>query len=85
MGLADTEERRIDDGALRGIVTVTKVQPVDFDDYRRCKAAGEIITEEARGRFIYFAVRTERHVPFENASAHVLVTERFKAPLPHSP
>lgn len=87
MGLADGEEVRIDDpeSQLDGFVTVSEVQPVDYAEYTRRKASGAIVAEEVRGQCVYFAVTTSRHVPFDNASAHVPLTERFKAPLPGGP
>jgi hypothetical protein len=87
MDLADNEELHVDDreSQLHGIVTMSKVQPIDYAEYARRKGKGEIEVEEMRGDFVYFAVRTDRCVPFANGSAIVIVMERFKARLPSVP
>jgi hypothetical protein len=83
MGLADDEEGRLNDpeSALRGFVTVSKVQLVDYAEYGRRKASGAIVAEEVRGAFVYFAVKNYLHIHLDYASAYMPVTERFKAPV----
>jgi hypothetical protein len=84
MGLADDEEGRLNDpeSALNGFVDVSKVQLVDYSEYSRRKASGDIFTEEIRGSFVYFAVKNYVHVQLEYARAYTPVTERYKAPVP---
>ena len=61
LGLPDDEERTLDqenpviDGRLRGVVSITKVQTTDYEEYRRQKAAGRVSQEERHDRWIYFA------------------------------
>jgi len=62
----DDQERTLDqenpgiDGRLRGIVSVTKVQATDDEQYQRQKQAGHVAQEERHDRFIYYAIQESR-------------------------
>lgn len=85
LNLADDQEERIEnrESALNGVITVTKVQPVTYDQYLEEKRARRVTAETLRDGFMYFAVTHDRCCPFPNGvHAWVTVTERYKAPCP---
>ena len=91
LGFPEDRVRKMEDQnpetSLRGIVTMTEVQPTDHATYRRLKEQGKVIGEVRRGGEILFAVEESLHVPVgeEGDGAYVTVTERYKAPLPGGP
>ncbi len=58
---------------------VTAVSETTYEHYQSAKKDGRIFTEENRGGYVYFAIKEQRDVRFDNASAWVEVLERFKA------
>jgi hypothetical protein len=86
LGLPDDQERTLDqdnpgiDGRLRGVVSITKVQVADYEQYQRQERAGRVDHEARHDRFIYYAIRESRDV----GPAMVFITERYKAAIPLS-
>jgi predicted O-methyltransferase YrrM len=76
------------DYRLRGAPKVTRVELVDYPRYLAEKKAEEILVEEHRGGYVYFAIRGVLHVPFTEvpagaaSAAYINVTERYKAKVP---
>jgi hypothetical protein len=64
------------------IEDVTPVSETTYQEYELPKQAGRIFAEEAHGDYVYYAVKAQRDVRFDNASAWVEVLERFKARKP---
>jgi hypothetical protein len=64
---------------VRNVTTVTETS---YEQYERIRQAGRIFAEQAHGDYVYYAVKQQRDVHFENASAWVEVIERFKARKP---
>jgi predicted O-methyltransferase YrrM len=60
----------------------TAVKPSTYEEYVRRKRGFQIRVESFRNGYVYYAIMTEIEVPFENATAWVFVTERYKAKLP---
>ena len=86
LGLPDNESSGegpagLIDGESARISNVSKVQEVSRQEYLSAKEAGSIVAEEQHHGYIYWAVEVERDIPFENASAWVVVLERFKSKL----
>jgi hypothetical protein len=79
LGLLETESRRDGPGTVE---TVTVVSWSDPDTYRRIKAAGRIHREARFGGTIYFAEENVPCLPMGEASAMIVVTERFKVEMP---
>jgi len=89
LGLADDASHKIGehapDSALAGVTDITEVQVVTHDEYLQRNRNGELVAEEVRGDFIYFAVEAMLHAPLPDGSgAYVDITERYKAKLPDS-
>lgn len=93
LGIAEDRARKIEeenpdiDSRLRGITTLTKVQSSDYATYLQLKKDGRVVQEEARDGFVFFAVEERRDAPLPAAaggavSAWIIVTNRFKAPIP---
>ena len=61
---------------------VTPVSEVPYEDYQAAGRNGRIFAEQRHGGYVYYAVKEQRDVPFDNASAWLEVIERFKAKLP---
>jgi hypothetical protein len=74
VGLINGQSYRIND--------VTAVSETTYDQYQLAKRAGRIFTEETHGDCVYYAIKERRDARFDNASAWVEVTERFKARKP---
>lgn len=69
--------------AFPGIVTMTAVQPSDYAAYRQFKEDGQVVKEERREGMVLFAVEKSLHVPISHEySAFVVVTERYRSPIP---
>lgn len=70
-------------GLLEGqaiqVSNVSKVQEVPYSEYQRLKEGSKIVAEAKHAGFVYWAVKEQRDVPFENATAWVSVLERFKS------
>ncbi len=62
--------------------TVTAVMEARYEDYEDAKREGQVFAEERRGGYVYYAIKVERDVPFDNATAWVEVIERRKAKEP---
>lgn len=58
---------------------VSKVHLVPFSEYKRAIDDSRVVAEEQLNGFVYWAVKEERDVPFENATAWVTVLERYKS------
>lgn len=61
------------------VSNVSKVQEVPYSEYKRAAEESKVVAEEQHGGYVYWAVREERDVRFENATAWVTVLERFKS------
>lgn len=69
--------------ALPGIVTMTAVQPSDYATYQQLKEDGQVVKEETREKVVLFAVEKSLHVPIRDGyGAYLVVTERYRAPIP---
>jgi hypothetical protein len=93
LGVPEDRARKFEDedpgvaSPLRGVTTMTEVQPADYATYTQLKKDGRIAQEEARGGFIYFAVNEHRHLPLSGGGgaaggAYLTVVNRYKAPIP---
>lgn len=94
MGVPEDQVQTIDqknpqiDYRLRGLTVMTKVESVGYKKYDDWKRKGKIVKEERRGNVVYFAIRSNLHVPMATAGpgtasgAYVDVTERYKALIP---
>ena len=60
------------------IKNVSAVSETTYQEYERAKLAGKVLAEETHGSSVYFAIKENRDVRFDNASAWVEVIERFK-------
>ncbi len=69
-------------GQPRRINTITAVSETTYQQYQSAKQAGRIFAEATQGDYVYYAIKEQRDVRFDNASASVVVTERFKAKRP---
>ncbi len=61
------------------VSNVSKVRVVPFSEYKRAIDDSRVVAEEQLNGFVYWAVKEERDVPFENATAWVTVLERYKS------
>ncbi len=91
LGVPEDERRTIEqenpeiDSRLHGMTTVSKVQTVDYTRYIELKCDRGVDARELHGRFVYFSVQDNRHVPFgpsPSEGAYVDVTGRYRARLP---
>jgi hypothetical protein len=64
------------------IKNVSAVSETTYQEYLKAKAAGKVFAEETHGDTVYFAIKENRDVRFDNASAWVEMIERFKAKKP---
>lgn len=64
------------------IKNVSAVSETTYQEYERAKLVGKLFAEEMHGSTVYFAIKENRDVRFDNASAWVEVIERFKANKP---
>lgn len=64
------------------IKNVSAVTETTFQEYQKVKQEGRIFAEETHGESVYYAVKENRDVRFDNASAWVEVIERFKTRKP---
>ncbi len=64
------------------IKNVTAVSETTYQQYESSKQQGRIFVEEVHGDYIYYAIKEQRDVRFDNASAWVEVIERFKTRKP---
>lgn len=64
------------------IKNVSAVTETTFSDYETAKRAGEVFAEEPHGAWVYYAIKKQRDVRFDNATALLDVIERFKARKP---
>ena len=68
-------------GEMIQINDVSRVREVAREEYLSAKQAGNVIAEDEHQGYVYWAVKAERDVPFENATAWVTVLERYKSRL----
>ncbi len=61
------------------VSNISKVQEVPFSEYKLAISASRVVAEEQHNGFVYWAVKEQRDVLFENATAWVTVLERFKS------
>jgi hypothetical protein len=64
------------------IRNVTAVSETTYQEYQTAKQAGRVFAEETHDGCVYYAIKEQRDVRFDNASAWVEVIERFKAKKP---
>jgi hypothetical protein len=64
------------------IPNVTAVSETGYDHYLAAKRSGRIVAERNHAGHVYCAVKARRDVRFDDASAWVEVTERFRAKIP---
>lgn len=69
-------------GSACRVDNVTQVMEARYEDYEDAKREGQVFAEERRGGYVYYAVKMQRDVHFDNASAMVEVLERWKAKEP---
>jgi len=85
--LIEEERLRVDD-SMRGLVTMTAVQPAAYEEYVATKARGKIVHEERRGDFLYWARESYYPVPmpperaYSPANAYVRTVHRYRSALP---
>jgi len=80
LGLPETEDRRDGPG---GVATMTHVEVIDADAYRRLKEEGRIRDEKRFRNALYFAVDDTLCLDQgDGVSAMVLVVRRYKVELP---
>jgi hypothetical protein len=94
LGVAEDRARKFEDenpgidSRLRGVTTMTAVEPADYATYLQLKKDGRIAKEETRGGFVYFAVNETRHAPLAGggagaaSGASFTLVNRYKAPIP---
>src|SRR5579862_5128478 len=62
LGVPENETRTIDqknpeiDYRLRGITTITKVEPSDYATFLEFKKGGKIVEQETRNGFVFFSI-----------------------------
>ena len=64
------------------IKNVSAVRETAFQEYLAAKQSGRVFAEEMHGDTVYYAVKENKDVRFDNASAWVEVIERYKARKP---
>ena len=64
------------------IKNVSAVSETTYQEYLAAKQAGRVFVEETHGGYVYYAIKSQKDVRFDNASAWVEVIERFKAKKP---
>ncbi len=94
LGLPEDEDQKVEqqypeiDSRLHGLTTVSKVQSVDYPEYKRLKNTGKVREEQRNGDALYFAVKQMRDVPLPNAGpgdavgAYFDIVERYKTIVP---
>lgn len=84
MGIAEDEASNEGPVGLIGgksiqVSNVSRVQEVPYSEYQKAIDSSKVVAQESNGGFVYWAVKEERDVRFENATAWVSVLERFKS------
>ena len=69
-------------GAPCRIRTVSAVSETTYQEYQAARQAGRVFAAETHGGHVYYAVKNQRDVHFDNASARVEVIDRFKTKKP---
>jgi predicted O-methyltransferase YrrM len=91
LGWAEDKARKVGDEAPQSpaawLEIVTTVKPSTYEEYNDRKRKGRITVESFREGHVYYAIQTDRDVPFPPSedgpvSAWFFVTERYKAKLP---
>lgn len=60
---------------------VSKVQEMPYSNYKQAKNDSRIVAEEQHSGFVYWAIEEVRDIRFDNASARVIVLDRYKSRL----
>lgn len=71
VGLLNGESIRVND--------VTAVREAPYEEYLEAKQALKIVGEDNHNGHIYWAVKVDRDIPYENATAMVTVLERYRS------
>lgn len=84
LGIPDNETSKEGAVGLIGgksiqVSSISKVQEVPYSEYKRAVESSTVAAQEQHDGFVYWAVKEERDVPFDNATAWVTVLERFKS------
>lgn len=74
LGVPVDEEQK----GIFGITTMTKVETSDYASYLKAKKQGDVVAEERRGDYTYYAIGNVRHA----GDAYVDIVERYKAKRP---
>lgn len=74
LGVPVDQERK----GIFGITTMTKVETSDYASYLKAKKQGDVVAEERRGDYTYYAVGNVRHA----GDAYVDIVERYKTRTP---
>jgi len=78
LGLPETDRRKRSVGGVL-MTTMTHVMRSEYETCQKLKLAGKVADEEKVDGTIYYSVRVDRDLPFENgSSAWVPVVERYK-------
>ena len=64
------------------VKTMTTVSEAPHAKYLRAKGEGRILAEEDHGDYVYYAVQEQRSIHFDNASAIIDVSARYKSKRP---
>ncbi len=64
------------------IKDVSAVRETTYQEYQTAKQSGRLFAEEIHGDTVYYAIKQQRDVHFDNASALFDEIERFKAKKP---
>jgi hypothetical protein len=90
LGVPENGTRKVEDenpgidSRLRGTVTMTAVQEVDYQKYLVLKGAGNVRTEQRRDGMLYFAVVKSVRIPLAKTGpdaasvVNLWITERYK-------
>jgi hypothetical protein len=95
LNLPEGQERKYEESnpdaepQLRGIVTVSKVQPSDYGTYQRLRSANRVVADFRQEQWVYFATDELKQVKLPPArlgqpprTVTLTVTNRFKAEIP---
>jgi hypothetical protein len=69
-------------GKAATLSRMSTVMEASYAEYEAARRAGKIVAEEKHGGYVYWATKSWRSVHFDNASAQVEITDRFKARMP---
>ena len=73
-------------GLINGVTlqvdTISRVKNATYQEFQRAKKAKRIIAKKKHQGFVYWAVKVERDIPYDYATAWITVIERKKSKLP---